>query len=174
MQITHAAPEDARAVAQIHVDSWREAYKAILPAQYLASLSVEKRQTWWDQCIAEGKPELLVAKSNGVVQGWINFGASRDEDATPTDGEIWAVYVAPASWSAGTGRQLWSSARQRMRSQGFGSCSLWVFAQNARAIRFYEAAGFARDSIPAKSFQLAGRQVEEVRYVCRLDATQSS
>ena len=32
MQIVHAAPEDARAVAQIHVAAWQSAYAAILPA----------------------------------------------------------------------------------------------------------------------------------------------
>lgn len=170
MQITHASPDDARVVAQIHVDAWREAYKAILPAEYLASLSVEKRQTWWEKCIADGKPELLIAKSDGVVHGWINFSASRDEDATPTDGEIWAIYVSPASWSSGTGRRLWSHASERMRSQGFQSCSLWVFPQNTRAIRFYETAGFALDTIAPKSFQLAGLDLQEVRYVCRLNA----
>jgi len=170
MHITHASPDDARVVAQIHVDSWREAYKAILPAEYLASLSVEKRQAWWEKCIAEGKPELLVAKTNEVVHGWINFSASRDEDATPTDGEIWAIYVSPASWSSGTGRQLWHHASERLRSQGFQTCSLWVFPQNARAIRFYEAAGFALDSVPPKSFQLAGLALQEVRYVCHLNA----
>jgi ribosomal protein S18 acetylase RimI-like enzyme len=169
MQITHASPDDARVVAQIHVDSWREAYKSILPAQYLASLSVEKRQTWWEKCIDDGKPELLVARSTGSVHGWINFGASRDEDASLTDGEIWAIYVSPSSWSLGIGRQLWSNASARLRSQGFRSCSLWVFPQNARAIGFYEAAGFALDTISPKSFQLAGLQLQEVRYVRRLD-----
>jgi hypothetical protein len=67
MQIIHASPEDARVVAQIHVDSWREAYKSILPAEYLASLSVQKRQTWWEKCIADGKPELLVANSGQTL-----------------------------------------------------------------------------------------------------------
>jgi hypothetical protein len=45
-----------------------------------------------------------------------------------------------------------------------------VFPQNAWAIRFYEAAGFALDTIPPKSFQLAGLQLQEVRYVRHLDA----
>jgi RimJ/RimL family protein N-acetyltransferase len=44
-----------------------------------------------------------------------------------------------------------------------------VFPQNARAIRFYEAAGFELDTIPSKSFQLAGLQLQEVRYVRQLD-----
>jgi len=117
-----------------------------------------------------GARELLVAVSNGVVHGWINFSASRDEDATPTGGEIWAIYVSPASRSSDTGRRLWSHASERMRSQGFHSCSLWVLPQNTRAIRFYEAAGFALDTIAPKSFHLGGLELQEVRYVCHLNA----
>lgn len=168
MQVTHALPEDARAVAEIHVDTWRAAYASIVSAEYLAAQSVERRQAGWGQCIAAGTPELLVAKDNGVVQGWINFGASRDEGAPQSEAEIWALYVSPAFWSTGTGRLLWLRAKELIVAQGFRSCSLWVFPQNARAIRFYQAAGFVADPSPPKNFELGGQQLQEVRYVCPL------
>ena len=164
MQVTHATLEDARAVAEIHVLSWQSAYKLILPVEYLTSLSVDKREAWWKQCIVAGTPQLLVAKTHGAVQGWLNFGACRDEDSTPSNAQVWALYVSPNSWSTGAGRALWLRARELMLAQGFKSCSLWVFPQNSRAITFYQAAGFHRDSSPTKSFELAGRQLEEVRY----------
>jgi ribosomal protein S18 acetylase RimI-like enzyme len=168
MQITYATPQDAQAVAQIHVKSWQVAYAGIVPAAYLAAQSVEKRAAWWGQCIAAGTPELLVAKDAvGRMLGWINFAASRDEGAPKNQAEIWAVYVDPASWSTGAGRLLWVRARERLIQQGFASCTLWVFAQNARAIRFYTAAGFVLDDVPAKTFEIAGQPLEEVRYVCR-------
>jgi RimJ/RimL family protein N-acetyltransferase len=56
-----------------------------------------------------------------------------------------------------------------MRDRGFTTCSLWVFPQNERAIRFYRAAGFVPDAGPPQAFELGGRQLQEVRYVCRLD-----
>jgi L-amino acid N-acyltransferase YncA len=76
MQISHASPADAQAVAEIHVKSWQAAYTGIVPASYLAAQSVEKRAAWWAQCIAAGTPELLVAKDEaGRMLGWINFAA---------------------------------------------------------------------------------------------------
>ena len=170
MQVIHATLKDARTVAEIHVLSWQSAYKSILPAEYLASLSVETREEWWKKCIVAGTPELLVAKKNGAVRGWLNFGAGRDEDSTPTSAEVWALYVSPESWSTGTGRTLWLRARELMLEQAFKSCSLWVFPQNSRAIKFYQGAGFIRDSSPPKNFELAGRQLQEVRYTNQLDA----
>jgi ribosomal protein S18 acetylase RimI-like enzyme len=170
MQVTHALPEDARAVAEIHVNTWRAAYASIVSAEYLASQSVERRQAWWSQCIAAGTPELLVAKDNGVVCGWLNFSASRDANAQKDEAEIWAVYVAPAFSSTGTGRLLWLRAKELMVAQGFKSCSLWVFPQNTRAIKFYQAAGFVANRSSPKNFELGGQQLQEVRYVCQLDA----
>jgi hypothetical protein len=47
-------------------------------------------------------------------------------------------------------------------------CHLWVLEQNARAIRFYEAAGFEWDKSPAKTFELGGVTLKELRFSCPL------
>ena len=112
MQVLHPAAEDARAIAQIHVDAWRAAYASIVPAEYLASLSVARREVMWSECIATGAPELLVAKDADGVQGWISFGQCRDEGSSESDAEVWAIYVDPWAWSTGTGRMRWLRARE--------------------------------------------------------------
>lgn len=122
----------------------------------------------WSECIAAGTPQLLVAKADGVVRGWLSFGACRDEGALATDAEVWALYVSPEFWSTGTGCKLWVRAKEIMLEQGFVSCSLWVFPQNARAIRFYRAAGFECDPSLPKGFELGGVHLQEVRYASRL------
>jgi ribosomal protein S18 acetylase RimI-like enzyme len=57
-----------------------------------------------------------------------------------------------------------------MLAQGFKSCSLWVFPQNDRAIKFYRATGFTHDGSTPKPFELGGAQLQEVRFVAQLDA----
>jgi ribosomal protein S18 acetylase RimI-like enzyme len=113
---------------------------------------------------------LLVAKDNGVVLGWVSFGACRDKDAPASQAEVWAIYVAPNSWFKGVGRQLWQRARELLSQRGFATCSLWVFPENEQAIRFYTSMGFMVDKQPPRRFELGGRQLQEVRYVCRIDA----
>lgn len=139
MQVTHAIAEDARAVAEIHVNVWRTAYASIVPADYLVSLSIQRREAMWNEYIATKGHELLVSKEAGVMQGWISFGQCRDEGSSKVEAEIWAIYVSPSAWSTGVGRLLWLRARALMLAQGFQSCSLWVFPQNERAIRFYRS-----------------------------------
>jgi ribosomal protein S18 acetylase RimI-like enzyme len=169
MRIEPATLVDAHAVAAIHVDAWRVAYASILSAEYLAALSVEERATQWRRCISAGEPELLVARDVGSVLGWICFGASSDEGAPSSEAELLALYAAPSAWSTGVGRALWLAAKHRLRDRGFAACSLWVFPQNDRAIRFYRAAGFTADPGPPKDCELGGRPLQEVRYVRPLD-----
>ncbi|HDZ48186.1 hypothetical protein LCGC14_0026500 [marine sediment metagenome] len=165
MNVVQATPEDVRAVAEIHVAAWRAAYRSIIPDDYLASLSIERREAMWRECIAAGDPELLVAKKAGVVQGWLSFGKCRDIGSHTSEAEVWAIYVSPAAWSSGAGRSLWQRAKELMLEQGFKACSLWVFPQNERAIKFYRSVGFAHDGSAPKNFELGGAQLQEVRFV---------
>lgn len=124
--IRHAVPDDARAVAEIHVDAWQAAYSAILPEAFLASLTVASRQAFWTQFLADKPGDLLVAMAGDRMLGWVNTGPCRDRDAAMGDAEIWAFYVSPAVWSTGVGRQLWMSARSRLLKQGHLHCRLGV------------------------------------------------
>lgn len=164
MLIEPATLADARRVAEVHVQAWQAAYVGIVPDAYLASLSVDKRETMWREAIEKQVPELLVARVDGEVAGWVAFDGSRDAGAATGTGEIWALYVDPAHWSSGMGRALWRRARARLLERGVDSITLWVLAANARAINFYEAAGFALEPGSAKGFELGGRQVQELRY----------
>jgi ribosomal protein S18 acetylase RimI-like enzyme len=170
MQVRPAQVEDAREIAEIHVRTWQVAYPGIVPAEYLASLSVEKYETMWHGCIIAGKPQLLVATEADRLLGWVAFGPSQDEGVGADVAEIWAIYVGPANWSRGVGRQLWARALEGMQAQGFKSVGLWAFPENVRAGKFYQALGFKIEPSSSKQFQLGGSQLNEVRYVRATDA----
>ncbi|MEP7101614.1 MAG: GNAT family N-acetyltransferase, partial [Burkholderiales bacterium] len=168
MTIEPATEQDAQAVAKIHVDAWRAAFVGIVPDDYLAALSVEQRFEMWRQAITDQAPELLVARLDGRVIGWVSFGPSRDKDAAADASEIWAIYLDPSHVGNGVGRALWLHARKRLIERGFKSAMLWVLSGNARAIRFYERAGFTVDAGPPQRFTLGGRELEELRYMTPL------
>jgi ribosomal protein S18 acetylase RimI-like enzyme len=95
--------------------------------------------------------------------GWISVGRSRDPDAGPGTGEVWAVYVAPEHWGRGAGRALWERGATQLSASGFADITLWVFKENRRARRFYEAAGFAPDAGHEKVTELGGASIPEIR-----------
>ena len=136
MEITAAERDDCHAVASIHVDSWRAAYASLLPADYLASLSVPDREASWISILETSASRTLVAKRDGDVLGFVTFGHCRDQGAAADRGEIWALYVAPSAWSEGVGRALWEAARTLMLQRALEEASLWVLSGNARGLRF--------------------------------------
>jgi ribosomal protein S18 acetylase RimI-like enzyme len=170
MRIEPATPDDCPAIAALQVLSWQHAYEGILPAPFLASLDAAPREAQWRGALSKGQPQLLVARSDGQVQGFIAYGPSRDADAPADRAEIWALYVTPAMWSQGVGRALWLSARDRLLDRGMRTVSLWVLTRNRRAILFYAKAGFAPEPRSARWFTMGGDEVQELRCVCRLDA----
>ncbi len=171
LRIRSAQPEDAAAIARIHVAAWQAAYAGIIDAAYLAALSVAQRETYWAQAIAQNKPELLLAlDGEGNVTGWIAFGDCRDVGAPATTGEVWAIYVDPTRWSQGAGQLLWQHARARLLVQGKTAANLWVLAANQRAIRFYAALGFVPEPGSARTLTIAGKPLGEVRQVCSFAA----
>jgi ribosomal protein S18 acetylase RimI-like enzyme len=165
MEVRAALPDDCRAVAELHVTSWQAAYASILDAAFLAGLSIDRREESWRQVLSAAESELLLGLVGSSVVGFASFGPSRDADAPRGRGELWALYVHPASWSTGAGHELWHAAHERLQARGFTSVSLWVLEHNARAIRFYSAAGFTIEHGSEKAFELGGTKVREVRMV---------
>jgi ribosomal protein S18 acetylase RimI-like enzyme len=170
MRIEHASAHDCRAIAEVHVEAWQHAYRDMLPAQYLSSLSIWERQTMWQGLVQHSPERLFVAKSDEQVLGFVAFGACRDPGAAADCAEIWAVYVKPSAWSSGIGCALWLSAWQQLRDEDYRRVSLWVIEHNLRAIRFYRKAGFVLDTATAKqSLDINGTVLAEVRYVRAID-----
>lgn len=166
--IRDAGPEDARAIAEVHVEGWRWGYRDILPDEQLASLSVDEREAVWLQGLNDPMPGTarFVAVDDGHVVGFIGTGPAEDDFAPPPPdaAEVYAIYLREAAQGTGVGRALLDRATDAMRANGSRHAVLWVFEANDRARRFYEAAGWAPDGERAEHrFDGGSRPV--LRYV---------
>jgi ribosomal protein S18 acetylase RimI-like enzyme len=162
-----ATPDDARAIAEIHVASWQEGYRGQLPDSYLKSLSADARETRWAQSLRDGASVLLVEHA-GKPLGFVSYGPSRDDDAPETGGEIYGLYVHPHAWSTGKGQQLHDGALAALGASGSTVVTLWVLTSNDRAQRFYSRHGWQLDGA-TKTVELDGVTLSEVRYKRALD-----
>jgi ribosomal protein S18 acetylase RimI-like enzyme len=163
MIVRRARLDDARAIATIHVHAWQAAYRDIVPSAFLDSLSVEEREKVWHQNLARKASETWVAEEGGQLVGWISAAQSRDTDALPATGEVWAVYVAPAHWRRGVGRRLWNEAEEHLSASGFSDITLWVLKANAQAIAFYESIGLVIEPGSEKTITRGGTELREIR-----------
>lgn len=93
----------------------------------------------------------------------VSYGASRDDDATPSTGEVMAIYLDQAHVGIGAGRALFTQALVALRDAGHRRVTVWVLDANDRARRFYEAAGMRLDGATMHQ-NLGGFSVTEVRY----------
>ena len=162
-----ATAADARRIAELHVRTWRAAYRGLLPDALLASQSVEKREPQWRHW-NEGHAlrRIWLVEREDTLLGFAATGPSRDHDAAAA-GEVYAIYLDPGVIGTGVGRDLFAHASAALGAQGFTRATLWVLESNARSRRFYEAAGWRPDGT-RKTETLQGVEVVEVRYACAL------
>lgn len=147
--IREATLADAEAISRIQVAMWQHAYRGQLPDELLDTLSVERRLTWRTQMLSEPAPRshALVAVEGETVLGFCDVGASREEGAGSSDGELYAIYVAPGTQGKGIGSALLDEGVRCLQAEGFTRARLWVLATNAPTIRFYERKGWAADGV---------------------------
>jgi ribosomal protein S18 acetylase RimI-like enzyme len=169
LTIRDATPEDAHGISATHVLAWQIAYAHVMPADYLAALDVDARaalrREWLEMATGRREPVTLVADRDGEILGHATYGAQRDTGETRdiARAEIYSIYVGPDHWSTGAGRALMDEALARLAAAGARTVMLWVLADNPRARRFYERAGFAADG-GEKTEDYSGTSVLEVRY----------
>jgi ribosomal protein S18 acetylase RimI-like enzyme len=156
---------DIDAVAAIRVRGWQAAYAGIVPPGYLDAMSVEEDAARRRDLFARatGRVENLVAVDGDAVTGWAAHGPYRGDDTTPTDGELYAIYVRPGLIGTGIGRALTDAVIASAAARGFTRMRLWVLADNARARRFYDKAGFTPDGASQEE-EYDGMLLKEVRY----------
>jgi len=163
MNIRLATPDDADALARAHIDSWRSAYRGLVPDSHLAKLDYAKRAEHFSTALTEHSEETYLAEENGEVLGFLTVGECRDADVNRREtGEIWGIYLAPAHWRKGVGRALCQYGERLLKSRGHTEAALWVFRANEQATRFYEAMGFRADG--ASKTLNPGVALEAIRY----------
>jgi ribosomal protein S18 acetylase RimI-like enzyme len=168
--VRRAVPEDARAIAEVQVRSWRVAYQGLMPEEVLEGLSVEQRAQFWRGAAAmeSAAGGVFVAASGADVLGFCAFATpGRDDDAEGRVAEIGAIYVDPATWRGGVGSALMDTALTELRTGGWCSVTLWVLAENRQAREFYARFGFEPDGAEMRE-ERSGRT--EVRLRAALGA----
>ena len=87
---------------------------------------------------------------DGAPHGLAAWSDSRDGE--PQTAELICIHSRPGNWGKGYGAALMRHALLEMENAGYSYAALWVFAENHRARRFYEALGFVATGATQISF----------------------
>lgn len=171
--IRAAVPRDAGRIARLHLASYRAAYRDVLPASFLAGLTLADRERRWRASLRNPARRTLLTLIDNAAPRLIAFaevGRCRDDDVTGArTGELIALHVAEDCWHRGVGRVLHSRAVRVLRERGFTAATLWVLTGNERARAFYAAMGWAPDG-HGRDLLVNGACIPEVRYRIDLGA----
>ena len=166
MRTRPATVDDAPAIGVVHVRSWQVTYAGLVPQSYLDAMDPVARGQRWAEILAGVVPPagttVLESEAHGLI-GFASVMPSDDPDATPTTGQLGAFYLDPDHWGRGGGRLLMADAVDRLTAAGFTTATLWVLNGNARARRFYDAAGWRPDGATQLD-DSRGFPLDEVRY----------
>ena len=109
---------------------WRRAWDAALPEIDFSARLEWWRERWTDELVPNNT--IRVAELDGQIAGFIVID--------PSSGYLDQIAVAPEDWGTGIAKKLMDEAKRISPAR----ISLEVNQENARAIRFYERAGFER------------------------------
>lgn len=164
MQIREASLSDAAGIARVHVDSWRSAYREIVPRDILDGLSYEQKECQWEETIRKTTHQEFVYVAEGEASQIIGFasgGPALNKNASLYRGELFTLYILDAYQHQGLGRRLFFQVVERLLSMDITSMLIWVLAENP-ARRFYEKLG--GQLVKTGTYEVGETTLQQVAY----------
>ncbi|HJX77158.1 GNAT family N-acetyltransferase [Glutamicibacter sp.] len=129
-------PEDAAALAELHVRCWKETYARQLPEDYFTEEHLVARHQLWERLTGDTDPNLRRVVAEGS-KGFLGFALAGGKPGGEL--QLFNLYVVSANHGTGLGQQLFNAVL------GKQPASLWLAEDNPRATAFYRRNGFEFD-----------------------------
>ena len=137
-----AVAADIPALARVHVASWQETYRGIVPDHYLSSLSYATSKARWRSTFGKSGSSIranVALDDTGNIIGFCQAGPIRQKEFDYA-GEIYAIYLLQQFHGQGFGRSLFASTVRELLTDKISSMLIWVLSDNPTR-GFYEAMG---------------------------------
>src|SRR5262245_1079911 len=143
--------DDAPAVAELQLRTWREQYAGLVPAEAIPGPdALEAATAAWRASLTtpgDARNRVLVALERNRVVGFAITSPATDSDCDPiVDAELMEFAVDPAERRKGHGSRLLQAAVNTMRADRFTRAVLWAGAADDDLRMFLTGAGWAPDS----------------------------
>jgi ribosomal protein S18 acetylase RimI-like enzyme len=139
-----ATEADLPTVAAIHIASWQDAYKGVVPDALLVDRSIEGSLSGWRSTFTKYPANVTVATTqDGTIHGFCCAGPVVDAAKNaPFEFQIYGLHVLPAFRQRGIGAALLRAAFARARdSERMKSAIVWTLRDLQLSRRFYEREG---------------------------------
>ena len=155
MKIRRASRHDLEAIASVHAKSWQDAYRNLLPGDYLRDRVSHDLADHW-KGVEIGSDDVVLVAEKGEIIGFIAVWCRPDPF-------IDNLHVLPTWRSKGIGRKLMAAAGGDLIRKGHSTAYLWVLRDNQGALKLYERlGGVAKEHADKEVF---GHSVQSVKVV---------
>ncbi|MCO4783057.1 MAG: GNAT family N-acetyltransferase [Candidatus Cloacimonetes bacterium] len=162
--IRKATPTDCYEIANVHINSWREAYSNFLPKSYLDSrpLAFKSKAEMWSQNITNESQSIFVAEceTRGII-GFIS-GSKGRERRHKDKLEVRCLYLFQKYHGQKIGFRLLQALFDTYHTLGFNMGYLWVLKDNP-TISFYQKVGGQYNG-NSKTCEIEGQLITEDCY----------
>lgn len=154
--------DDRNLISKIYENSWRYAYRGIIPQGYLGKIP----NGHWSKNFDIPDWNTVVCVYDGKYIGTSSFCESRFEKYKNL-GEIISIYLLPEYIGLGYGKKLLDFVIEQLKKKGYNEVFLWVLEENEKTRRFYEKYDFRLDT-DYLEVTIGGKKLKEVRYVLNI------
>lgn len=156
---------DEKALAYVQTESWKAAFKDLIPEDVLVcSTDLNKATAMYQKLLELGKGNGYILEIDGKPHCIAWWDAARDEDMQGV-AELICIHSLKENWGKGYGHLMMERILEDVQQAGYPRIMLWVFDTNTRAIGFYKAHGFVATGRKQPAFGA----VEE-RYIKKLNS----
>ncbi|GGI45623.1 GNAT superfamily N-acetyltransferase [Agromyces flavus] len=159
LTVRAARAADARDMARVIVQSWRETYRGVVPDRILDDPGFEDaRERFWTAALTEERyraNRIAVAERDGRIVG-VAMSGPIEEAGSEWTRQLYVLYVVSGELGSGAGTELFHHV---IRPDD--AVALWVADPNPRAQAFYRKQGFIADG--AETVDDGIREIRMVR-----------
>ncbi|NEP44907.1 MAG: N-acetyltransferase [Okeania sp. SIO2H7] len=138
MKIRDAVEKDLPAI----VDIYNAAIPGRMACGYIEPVSVESRQTWYQQHPPKCRP-IWVMEIEDKIVGWLSLQFFVGTPAYHATAEI-SIYIDPNYKRMGIGKKLLEKAISESSNCGIKTLIALIFAHNLPSLKLFERSGFQR------------------------------
>ncbi|MFS0782090.1 GNAT family N-acetyltransferase [Bacillus sp. 1P06AnD] len=158
MMIRKAQAGDEKAIAAVHVQSWKETYRGLIKDEILEKLDVKERERNWKITIENNQIVYAACDDHGQIVGFASGGKNRHKPF-PHEGELYAIYLLAEHQGKGLGKNLFLRTMEAIKNSGCQSILVWVLSENPTRF-FYESFG----CVKLGEAYIDRLEVEEIAY----------
>lgn len=162
---------DETSLAYIQTESWKAAFKGILSDEDLQKYTEISRATaMYKRLLDDNIGNGYILEVDGTPHCIAYWDKSRDDDMSDY-AELICIHSMQGKWRNGFGTKMMDRVLEDIKAAGYRKVMLWVFTENERARRFYEACGYVTNGKVKPCFgteEMCYERIlmEEIKTIC--------